>query len=284
MKQKVFYTILFGGVLLILFSILSQKSLVVHHEALRFESDPQIAPVVSARAWAIGEVSSGEIIVGNDVDSVLPIASLTKLMTALVAVENYDLSEETTVTQKAVWTEGRAGRLKAGQVYPLRELLFPLLIESSNDAGEVLAAHNGRDLFIDTMNFRGEELGMHQSVFADPSGLSRENTSSVHDMMILYTHIFHNERRILDVSMLSQYLTPDRGWVSNNPATGIDTFIGGKNGYIPEAGNTFVGGFREVIVSGEEGNFLLVLLGSDDIEGDISALRTYIHEHMSLKN
>lgn len=101
----------------------------------------------------------------------LPVASITKLATALVVVKNFPPQSEITVTKKAVSEKEDAGALRPGDVFTVEELLYPLLIESSNDAAEAFAESVGREKFMAMMNGEADGVGMVNTFFANPSGL-----------------------------------------------------------------------------------------------------------------
>jgi len=107
----------------------------------------------------------------------LPIASLSKLMTALIVLENYDLEKEIDITKEAINQEGTFGQLSSGRVYSVGYLLYPLLMESSNDAAFALANdYENMDLlsFLQLMNSKAETLGLANTYFFNSSGLEPE--------------------------------------------------------------------------------------------------------------
>ncbi len=230
-------------------------------------------PEVSALAWGIFDTDTGQLLLAHNADEQYPIASVTKLMTAFVVLEDMDLAATTSVSWRAVNTEGRAGRLVANDVLFVRELLFPLLLESSNDAAEVLAEYFGRTDFINTMNARASMLGMRHTVYGDPSGLSPQNVSSVSDLATLLNYLAAYKRFPLDISLLQQYVGTEHTWWNNSPAMTLVGYRGGKHGYTDEANRTFAAIFATGFESGYEREITVVLLGSDDIVADIETLR-----------
>ncbi len=230
------------------------------------------APEVSAKAWGIFDTETGELIVAHNAREAYPIASLTKLMTAAVALEMPSIDATTTVSWRAVSTEGRAGRLAAGDILTLRELLFPLMLESSNDAAEAIAEHAGRDAFIAAMNARAAAIGMPSAHFADPSGLSPENVASVVDVKLLMEYLDREERFLLDVTRLPTYVGAEHTWRNINPAREHQGFRGGKHGYTEEANRTLAGVFAAPLAANTERTLTIVLLGSDNLPADLAAL------------
>ncbi|MBX9906532.1 serine hydrolase [Patescibacteria group bacterium] len=249
--------------------------------ALFEEGEMGLRESVSADAWLVFDTATGESIVSTDENKVLPLASVTKLMTAHVAFRTYDLKERVVVSEKAVSTEGSSGRMVAGESMSVRDLLFPLLLESSNDAAEAVAESASRSLFIGRMNAEAERLGMKDTVFVDPSGIDAGNITTARDIASLLTYIFVHERYLLDITTLTQYVGERIGWLNNNPVVGVEGYQGGKHGYTDEAGRTFAGLFIQKFKDSPARSVGIVLLGSDQIVRDTEILRTFIETSVS---
>ena len=109
-------------------------------------------PKISATSYLVGDLNTGEIIISKNQNTILPMASISKLMTAIVT-EDFSKNEEyTEISKKALATNGKNGELKLGEKIKVGDLIYPLLLESSNDAAEALAEYFGRDNFISKMN------------------------------------------------------------------------------------------------------------------------------------
>jgi D-alanyl-D-alanine carboxypeptidase len=115
-------------------------------------------------------------------------------MTALVATEYINLDRYATVPRTAL-VETEKPRFGEGFQYTIYQLLFPLLLEDSNEAAETIARNYGRDLFIKQMNAKAKSIGMTNTIFADPTGEAKENVSTAEDLFMLAKYI-HNNRRI----------------------------------------------------------------------------------------
>lgn len=109
-------------------------------------------PYVSAKAYVVEDAESGEVLVSKNEDTPLPIASLTKLVTALTSLDILNQEKEIRIQKEALETEGNSGNLYLGQKIKVGDLLYPLLLTSSNDAAESLATVFPRSYFIDQMN------------------------------------------------------------------------------------------------------------------------------------
>lgn len=227
-------------------------------------------------AFVVFDVESGEVLLEKQALSVLPIASVTKLFTAAALIDE-DLSASTTISYQDVWAEEEFGKLHAGEEYVLRELLFPLLLESSNDA----AAHFERVTkgeVITTMNQLASEAGLQNTVLADASGLSSQNVSTASDLARFLSYLYQNEPHVLDITTLRQYVGPYTGWLNNSPVLSKD-YAGGKHGYTEAAQKTGAVLFNETI-SDAPRTIGYVVLGSQNLARDVALLRDFIHTNV----
>ena len=135
------------------------------------------APAVSAKS-AIGiETSSGEIFYSKNIDKTLPMASTTKIMTAIIALERGKLTDTVKVNRGAVGIEGSSIYLFEGETLTLENLIYALMLESANDAAAAIAIHIGGSIesFVDMMNDKAKKLGLLNTHFDNPHGLDSEN-------------------------------------------------------------------------------------------------------------
>lgn len=277
------FLFLFGVVCILLVAIAMQESqdVVFGHPAYTIRSSGFDAVRVSADAWVLFDAETGEVLAGKETEKVLPIASVTKLITAETALNNaYNLDATTTISWRATATEGTTGKLSTNEKIQARELLFPLLLESSNDAAEAIAEHVTRDVFISDMNKRVAILGMTHTMLQDPSGLSPKNVSTVSDLRILLQHLYENHRHILDITRLTTFVGAKHVWQNNDPVFSSNGFIGGKQGFTNEAGRTFGGVFEERFSTDIVRPIGLIILGSDQMLSDITTLREALHTNV----
>ncbi len=141
---------------------------------------------VSAMSY---DTTTETLLYAKNPESKLPMASLTKVMTAIITLENMSLSDKVTVTKSAATIgEGSMG-LTFNEKLTVEEVLYGLLLQSGNDAGEVLAQNSkfGRDGFIYLMNKKAEDLGLSNTRFTNPTGLQGDGNqySTVHDLTVL---------------------------------------------------------------------------------------------------
>ena len=210
---------------------------------------PNAAAVsTSASAVILVDADSGRVLYEKNADEVRLIASITKLMTALVAVEQEpDLTR--TVTVKAEWlhTEGSSIYLKAGEQITMEALLYGLLLESGNDAAMVIAyvCAGGEAEFAELMNEKAGALGMDKSRFANPSGLNADgHYSTARDMAKAAAACIENET-ISKICATRSITLGSRTFVNHNRLLGLyEGCIGMKTGYTQRAGRTLVSAAR----------------------------------------
>lgn len=147
------------------------------------------APEVSAQAAALIDVASGRLLYEKNSTQKLKIASITKILTAVVAIEHGNLSDLVKTSPRAYRTEGSSIYLKREEEMSLYNLLYGLMLRSGNDAAVAIAEHVGGSLegFAYLMNQKAQEIGMTDSNFMNPHGLddSNEHYSTARDMAIL---------------------------------------------------------------------------------------------------
>ena len=251
-------------------------------DALNYEPSLQVGAIaiegVDAKSFLVFDMETGTEIASKKSTEVLPIASVTKLFTAASFYENADLDATTTITWSDVNTEGRAGKLHAYEKYKSRELLFPLLLESSNDAASAML--RTEPTLLDAMQTYAEVAGLSQTHFEDTSGLSDKNVSNAYELFLLTRKLYFERPHIFDITQLPQYIGTHTGWVNNDPLLEHEGFKGGKHGFTYEANRTGVFLFDETLTGGQKRIFGYVVLGSDDLVTDVEALRTRIRENV----
>jgi D-alanyl-D-alanine carboxypeptidase (penicillin-binding protein 5/6) len=141
------------------------------------------------------DAATGRVLYEKDADRVMPIASTTKIMTALTALEYVSPDDIVTIPDEAAGTEGSSMYAKAGQTYPVGDILNGLMLLSGNDAAAALAIHCAGSVedFAAAMNRKAAELGMTNTVFKNPHGLWDENFSTARDMALLARAAMTNE-------------------------------------------------------------------------------------------
>ena len=199
----------------------------------------------------------------KDADRKLPIASLTKLMTAVVVLDNYDLSKIITVGKNADLQDPMKEDVKLGDAMPVESFLNIMLIGSSNKSAYALAELIGEKNFVDLMNQKAKYLGLENTFFADPTGLKSQNISTAKDLIKLAEHILKNYPKIADISKEKEFYVPGFGTVTNTDQLlgEISDVVCSKTGFTTQA----KGCLLLVVDNPKNNNYLInVVLGADD--------------------
>jgi serine-type D-Ala-D-Ala carboxypeptidase (penicillin-binding protein 5/6) len=206
---------------------------------------------VSGQAAILIEQESGRVLYEKDAHKQLRIASITKIMTAILAIESGKMDEMVTVSSNAFGTEGSSLYLRLGEKIKLEDLVYGLMLRSGNDAAVAIAEHVGGSLdgFVYLMNQKAKEIGMYKTVFNNPHGLDdhEEHYSTAYDMAIL-TRYAMNDEKYREISGTKSYRAPqegekwDRIWQNKNRLlTQLYKYCtGGKTGYTKRAKRTLV--------------------------------------------
>ena len=244
MSKRVFRIML---ILQLLFSICTLQTLAVS---------------TSAVSAILVDAGSGDVLYEQNADAKMLIASTTKIMTALVAIREGNLSDTVTVSKAAAYTEGSAMYLGIGEELTLETLLYGLMLCSGNDAAVAVAEHVGGSVegFVAMMNETAEEIGLTSTSFANPNGLDHESHySTAGDMAILACAAMENETLARIVSTKSITIGGRTMTNHNKLLSYMDGCTGLKTGYTRAAGRTLVScaekdGQRLVAVTLQDGN------------------------------
>ncbi len=226
-------------------------------------------PEINAKAAGIFDFNGKKFLYTKNIKEKLPIASLTKIMTAIIALESFDLDEIVTISKKAVMTEGENGHLIIGEKLAVRDLLYIMLIESSNDAAVALAGQI--DDFVVLMNEKARGLKLENTNFTESTGISQWNYSTVSDLIELTNYSFNKEPLIWQIFTIkdTEIFSQDkkfRHYLENtNQLLGeFPQMIGGKTGFTEEAGGCML---TMVELSDNPGQYLItVILGAENRE------------------
>lgn len=237
-------------------------------------------PNITARSALAYDFSSGSILFTYNFDTRVPIASLTKLLTAIVIYESGEYNETVVVTEEDIRVIGpNTGLVKDEQVL-VSELLKSMLIASHNDSTRALARHTAGDLdrFVELMNAKADELGMHSSHFTNPIGFDDPNHySTAQDLALLVQKFMSIDELSSLVKMKEAEVKPlnlsftHKVKTTNKLLLEDPTVIGIKTGYTTEAkGNLAI---RSV---NGKADVVTIVLGSDDREGDTRKILDWI--------
>ncbi len=208
-----------------------------------------------------------------------PIASLTKLMTAVIAVEKIGYDKKISINEEANSVEDPNGNLVVGEVYTVKDLIKAMLVVSSNNAAEAIADFYGNKNFVDEMQKKASDLGMFQMTFVDATGLSFLNQSNADNLKLLVGYIFKNHPDLLDISKenaveLTEVNSGDKKTLKNiNYFAGRNDFLGGKTGF-----NDFSKGNLVSVFQYLNRKILIITLGADDRFKETEAALNFIKE------
>jgi hypothetical protein len=239
-----------------------------------------VLPVLNSKAYLLADLDTGEIILEKNSETVHPIASVTKLMTSVVVTEKLNMQDIAIVSKDATNAYGTQGGLFLGEKIRLADLVFPLLMESSNDAAEVFADHFGHQAFMDEMNRKAVELGMVDTYYNDPSGLDPKNTSSPKDLLRLVRYIWDNDPTIFDTTRVKQFSIKGHTWLNRNPQLPLSGYIGGKNGYIYQSRQTSASIFEIPTAKGGMRKVVIIILKSETKDADVVKLINFMKKYV----
>lgn len=237
-------------------------------------------PTVQASVTLVRELGGLRDIVATNPQMRWPLASITKLMTATVALEKLSPASVVTFSQSAVDTEGVAGSFKAGERYTVSDLVTAALTVSSNDAATMLAEAYDASVskpeefqgvlsktayFVEMMNKKAADIGMKDTLFGDSTGLSMVSQSTAHDLAILVKYINTVHPQIFEITRKKENKITERSSgrerVLNNINlfAGRTDFLGGKTGRTDESGDNLISLFAH-----KDTTYMIVVFGAQD--------------------
>lgn len=222
----------------------------------------------TAKSTIVMDLDSGRILYEKNANQKRLIASITKIMTAIVAIEEGDLTEKITVGEEVLSMYGTNIYVEVGEKMKLCDLLYGLLLRSGNDASVVIAKAiaGSEEKFVNLMNKKAQEIGMKNTIFKNPHGLDEEteNYSTAYDMALLSKYAYKNKTYRNIVSTDKYEVSTGKKtylWYNRNKLlTTYEYCTGGKNGYTPRAGKTLV-----TTASKKGLNLTIVTLSDGDI-------------------
>lgn len=230
---------------------------------------PLSVNAISANSYIVMDMDSGRVLEGKNIDKVSLIASTSKILTAITAINYGNLDDVVKVNQDILKAYGSGIYIQVGEEMILDDLLYGLMLRSGNDAALAIASYVGGSIenFVFLMNEEAKMIGMKNSNFLNPSGLENEdgegNTSTVYDMALLVRFAMQNEnyRRITSTKniIVKSNLKTYR-WVNKNKLLlSYEYCTGGKTGYTQKAHRTLVttaskDGMNLIVVTFNDGN------------------------------
>lgn len=212
---------------------------------------------ISAQSYVLMEECSGRVLLERNAHQKMPMASTTKIMTALVALEEGDLDEMVTIDEESAGVEGSSIYLTPGEEVHLKELVYGLMLRSGNDSAVAIANHISGSLedFVDSMNHKAREIGAMNTNFMNPHGLHDDNHySTAYDLGLITRAGFKNDifREIFSSKTYKGMREKNNYYINKNKTLWeYDGGDGGKTGYTLRSG-------RCLVSSASRGNMRLI--------------------------
>ncbi len=232
----------------------------------------------SAKAVCLLDMKTGNMVYGYNEHVRMRPASITKIVTAITALELGNPEDVVTVDARAAGTEGSSIYLKAGEKITLEQLLYGLMLHSGNDAANAIAYHFGYEEFVEQMNGLVHRLGAIDTHFENPSGLDGEDHMvTAYDMAVITAYAMKNpvfceiwgtkETKIVSLDGNVRYLKNH-----NKLLWQYENTVGGKTGFTKRAGRTLV----SCATDGEHSYICVTLNAADDWNDHISLYKSYL--------
>jgi D-alanyl-D-alanine carboxypeptidase len=235
---------------------------------------------LEAEAAQIFDLQNNYKILSVNSDKRWPLASLTKLMTSLVALENFPLDKIIGISSRAREEGyGGAGDFSAGEKFMVEDLVKAMMAVSSNEAALALAENLPKAEFVNLMNKKAAELGMVETYFYEPTGVSLLNQTSAKDITRLVKYIWQNQERIFLYSRQPKIEITERGegkkreFSNINKFAGRGDFLGGKTGFTEDAQGNLIS-----IFSLNERPILIVVFGTKDRFAETEKLLNFVSD------
>lgn len=246
--------------------------------------------VVTAASALVVDKDSGKILYQKNSDEQRSIASITKLMTALVFIDNNPGWEKAFTVSEIDYRPGGIVHLIAGESLTVEDIFYAALVSSANEAAMALARSTGmsEEEFVAAMNHKAQDLGMSNTVFTDVTGLHNSNKSTAHDLVILLEAVFKHQEIVKALSTKNYQLSIINKNISRS-ITSTDLVLGqnfgidgevyqikaGKTGYLEASGYCFA----SQITNQNNNSIYAVVLGSSSINNrfiDTKALAYWV--------
>ncbi len=236
------------------------------------ENNTSLQPEITAEAAVLIDMDSGEILFEKNSAKKSKIASLTKVMTAIIALEHKKKGDQILISKRAATIGENSMGISEDESYSLEELLYGLILHSGNDAAYAIAEGTAGDVetFVGWMNIKAKELGLNNTYFADPSGLDDASFSTPIDLVKLTRYALQNPD-LREIAKTVEYEIPsskEHKYIFLQNQTNLLTTYPGvqgfKTGYTEEAGLCLI---TNALNEGKE--LVGIVLNSTDRKGDM---------------
>lgn len=244
----------------------------------------ELIPEVSAESYLVADLDTGFVFTQRKPLLKLPIADLTKLMTAIVLSENIDLRKSVLVKQEMLESYDSVKELTVGRKFNLVELFYPLLVESSDNSARILESFLGARRTVKLMNEKAKIFGMENTHFSDIAGESEKNLSTSQDIFYLAQYLLHIRPPILRITKGEE--VENFGGIrfedlqNKNIFFDRENFIGGKTGYTSDKKEVGLFIF-EFNIQNKKTNILIVILGSENVKKDADLILKWLNQRFA---
>ena len=222
-------------------------------------------PSISASMFLIGDLEESVNIAQLSINNRWPIASLTKLMTAVVVLEQLPKNTSITIGPNISSIEGSSGFIVSPREFLVEDLIKAMMVSSNNHAAYAIQEYFGKEKFVKLMNDSASRLGMNDTYFDEATGLSVLNQSTADDLKILVKFIWQSQRQIFEYSKMPEVTITDLktnkvAVIKNiNIFAGDADFLGGKTGFITDSGGNLISIFKRA-----DRKIITIILGAED--------------------
>lgn len=245
-------------------------------------------PNLTAKGAIAYDLGSDKLLYEKNMKERMPVASLTKIMTAIVALENIDIEKEINISKSAASVGENSMGLAEGEILTLEDLLYGLILSSGNDASEAIAQASpfGRENFVYFMNKKAEELGLSDTHFTNPSGLEGEGSqySTAYDLLVMAKYALENRTFAQIASTVIHEIPYTQNhkffylFNETNLLTSYPGVRGVKTGYTYEAGLCLV-----TYLEHEGHRIIAILLNSESRREEMKELLDYSLRTLGVK-
>src|SRR3989304_6756006 len=235
-----------------------------------------------ARSALVLDMNSNKILYQKNANLSQPIASITKLMTAVVILDNFNVNETVDISAHSAFQVGSKAHLLPGEQVSALVVVKEAEIVSGNDAAAALEEHYGQEKLVATMNEKAQFLGMTNSKFADATGLDSGNISNANDLVLLTRYAMKN-KIIVDAVITREYIVVAKNGqthhlihTTNRLLNQYPDIIGVKTGFTNEAGNCLI-----AVAKQNKHQIVSIVLGVDNYDLRFSESRDLLDSAFS---
>ena len=252
MKIKLYFCMILFSVFMILYT--ESKALAATEQNRKPVPEPQLF----SQAAVLMDGDTGRILWGKNEDRILPMASTTKIMTCILALENSELDDEVKVSDYAASMPDVQLKIRPGETYRMEDLLYSMMLESHNDSAVAIAEHVGGSVekFADMMNQKARDIGCFNTNFVTPNGLdAKEHATTAEELALLMRYCISyspQKDRFLEITRALSYTFSDLectrsfSCINHNVLlSSMEGAISGKTGFTNKAGYCYVGAVKK---------------------------------------